>query len=213
MTRWAMIIDLHRCIGCKCCVQACTLANQVPEGLWRKCDEIGKPVLPDRRRLFITRNCMHCDNPPCNKVCPTGATYQRPDGIVDIDYERCVGCGYCIIACPYHARVIYQYTHDFEKDTSLHHKSKDQKHDNREGICTKCNFCVTRIENGLKRNLMPGVDSEATPFCVVACSCGALSFGDLDDPKSSVSQMIKERPTLRLSAEIETDPSVYYIIE
>ncbi len=213
MARWGMVIDLTRCIGCKSCIQACSLANGVPEGLWRKLDKLEEPQPPDRQRLFATRSCMHCDDPPCKIVCPTGATHQRTDGIVEIDYEKCVGCGYCIVACPYDARVIFRYRHCFEADTRLTQKTERKAHKNREEVCTKCNFCVTRIENGLEKNLIPGVDSDATPLCVVACSTGALSFGDLDDPQSHISQMIKERSTLRLFAQLETNPSVYYIIE
>jgi len=213
MTRWGMVIDLTRCIGCKSCVCACSLENGVPEGLWRKLDEIKEPQPPDRQRLFATRSCMHCDDPPCKSVCPTGATYQRADGIVDIDYEKCVGCGYCIVACPYHARVIYRYSHYFEADTQVTQKTGRKAHKNREGVCTKCNFCITRIEDGLKKNLIPGIDSEATPLCVVTCSCGALSFGDLDNPKSEVSNLIRENKTRRLNEELQTDPSVFYILE
>ena len=208
-----MAIDLTRCIGCKSCVIACSQANGVSEGLWRKLDTLGEPQPPDRQRFFATRSCMHCDNPPCKRVCPTGATHQRIDGIVDIDYEKCVGCGYCIVACPYDARVIGQYRHDFQKDTRLTEKKEHKAKNNREGVCIKCNFCISRIEDGLKKNLIPGVDSDATPLCVVTCSCGVLSFGDLDDPQSNISKIIKERQTLRLSVELETDPSVYYIIK
>jgi phenylacetyl-CoA:acceptor oxidoreductase subunit 1 len=213
MTRWAMVVDLTRCIGCRSCILACSQANRVSEGLWRKFNELKEPQPIDRQRLFATRSCMHCDDPPCNSVCPTGATYKRADGIVDIDYEKCVGCGYCIVACPYDARVIFRYQHCFEADTQLIGKIDCQAHKDREGVCTKCNFCLTRIENGLKKNLIPGIDSDATPLCVVTCSCGALSFGDLDDPQSGVSKTIKERQTLRLSEELETGPAVYYVIE
>jgi len=212
MTRWAMVIDLTRCIGCKNCIRACSQANGVSEGLWRKFDKLKEPQQPDRQRLFATRSCMHCDDPPCMSVCPTGATYQRTDGIVDIDYKKCIGCGYCIVACPYDARVIYRYAHYFETDTRFTQKEENKANQNREGVCTKCNFCVTRIEDGLKKNLIPGVDSDATPLCVVACSCGALSFGDLNDPESLVSRTIRKQQALRLSEELGTGPAVYYII-
>ena len=180
MTRWAMVIDLTRCIGCESCISACSLANGISDGLWRKLDELEAPQPPERQRLFATRSCMHCEEPPCKMVCPTGATFQRDDGIVGIDYEKCVGCGYCIVACPYDARVIFRYRHCFEADTRLIQKSERKANENREGVCTKCDFCVNRIEEGQKKNLRPGVDPDATPLCVATCSCGALSFGDID---------------------------------
>jgi len=212
MTRWAMVVDLTRCIGCKSCISACSLANAVSEGLWRKLDELEAPKPPERQRIFATRSCMHCEDPPCKKVCPTGATIQRTDGIVEIDYEKCVGCGYCIVACPYDARVIFRYRHSFQADTSLTQKSERKAYENREGVCTKCDFCVNRIENGRKKNLKPGVDPEATPLCVATCSCGALSFGDLANPQSSISKLIKGRNTIRIFDQLDTKPSVYYII-
>ena len=212
MTRWAMVVDLTRCIGCKSCISACSQANGVSEGLWRKLDELEAPQPPGRQRLFATRSCMHCEDPPCKMVCPTGATFQRADGIVEIDYEKCVGCGYCIVACPYDARVIFRYLHCFELDTRLIQKSERKAQENREGVCTKCDFCVNRIEDGQKKNLKPGIDPEATPLCVATCSCGALSFGDLDDHQSHISQIIKDRHTIRIYDQLETKPSVYYII-
>ena len=212
MTRWAMVIDLTRCIGCESCISACSLANGVPEGLWRKLDELETPQPPERQRLFATRSCMHCEEPPCKMVCPTGATFQRMDGIVEIDYEKCIGCGYCIVACPYDARVIFRYRHCFDADTQVVQNSESEPNENREGVCTKCDFCANRIENGLKNNLKPGVDPDATPLCVATCSCGALSFGDLDNPQSPISKLIKDRHTIRIFDQLETKPSVYYII-
>ena len=137
---------------------------------------------------------------------------QRPDGIVNIDYDKCIGCGYCIVACPYDARVIFQYPHYFEKETQSTQQAEKNTHKIREGVCVKCNFCINRIEDGMKRNLIPGVDSDATPFCVVNCSCDALSFGDLDDPDSPVSKIIRNCKTQRLLTELETDPAVFLIV-
>lgn len=212
MTHWAMVIDLTCCIGCKSCISACSLANGVPEELWRKLDELEVPQPPERQRLFATRSCMHCEDPPCKIVCPTGATFQRADGIVEIDYEKCVGCGYCIVACPYDARAIFRYHHCFEADTPLMQESERKAQENREGVCTKCDFCVNRIEDGQKKNLRPGIDPDATPLCVTTCSSGALSFGDLDDLQSHISQMIRDRHTIQIFDQLETNPSVYYII-
>lgn len=214
MTQWAMVMDLRRCIGCKTCVMACSQFNRVAVNFWRKVLEFAEPQPPLRQRYFIPTSCMHCQDPPCLAVCPTTATYKRSDGIVAIDYEKCVGCGYCIVACPYHAREIYKGDYDFEEGeipkkqpTSSPKKERDLL-----GVCTKCNFCLPRVEKGLADNLVPGKDTAATPKCVVACSCGVLHFGDLDDPESNVSKMLKVNKSMRLSEELGTQPSVYYIL-
>ena len=213
MAHWVMVIDLDCCIGCKACILACSQANCVPEGMWRKFSEVAQGPPPERKRLLATRSCMHCEDPPCKAVCPTGATYQRDDGIVGIDEEKCVGCGYCILACPYDARTIHRYQHSFDAYGISENEQVKASADLRAGICTKCNFCMSKIESGLKNNFQPGVDSDATPSCVLACSCGALHFGDLDDPDSAVSQLLKNRKACRPFTGVETRPSVYYLVD
>lgn len=205
MTHWAMVIDIRHCIGCKTCILACSQANGISDGAWRKIREGGEPSPPDRQRHFLTRACMHCENPPCLPVCPTTATHRRKDGIVAVDPEKCVGCGACILACPYDARVLDTPRHDFEAGLP-----RDAQ---RKGTCTKCHFCIPRIEKGLESGLKPGVDPEATPACVATCLTGALHFGDIDDPESHVSKIILSHPSIRLSEASGTNPSVYYIID
>ena len=206
MTHWGMVIDIRRCIGCKNCVLACSQANPICEGFWRKFQPLGDPAPPHRQRFFLTAGCMHCSQPACLSVCPTTATQRRHDGIVTINPDKCVGCGACIMACPYDARAIYNGKHNFESGSELSKQSALQ-----EGTCTKCNFCLPRIQNGLNQNLTPGIDSQATPLCVATCSANALHFGDLDDPDSAVSQLIKENKTTCLAEHLGTQPSVYYI--
>jgi phenylacetyl-CoA:acceptor oxidoreductase subunit 1 len=208
-----MVIDLRKCIGCNSCTIACKETNKVPSNIWRRVTDCGLSDYPERQRLFLPMSCMHCTEPPCLKVCPTGATYQRPDGIVEIDYERCLGCGYCIIACPYQARTIFKEEYEFSvnailEGTDMHGSALD-----RIGVCTKCNFCRPCVETGLSRGLRPGIDPEATPACVVTCSANALYFGDLNDPHSVVSRLIEENKTFSLQEELKTGPSVYYIID
>lgn len=212
MTRWAMVIDLTRCIGCKACMTACSQANNIPEGMWRKLHVLPETLPPERGRTNLTRSCMHCDTPYCLEVCPTGATFKRADGIVEIDARKCIGCSYCILACPYDARTIYRSIHQFETQTACADKTSDAMANERQGTCTKCNFCATRIDNGLVKGLKPGVDDEATPMCVVTCSCGALNFGDLDDPESEVSRMIAQHEIATLFSGVETGPAVFYIL-
>jgi phenylacetyl-CoA:acceptor oxidoreductase subunit 1 len=161
--------------------------------------------------MFLHMSCMHCSEAPCLSVCPTKATYRRPDGIIGIDYDRCVGCSYCIVACPYRARTIFTRGFDFETrdwDTA----GMTEQSSDRTGVCTKCTFCMSRIDEGLKRGLQPGIDAEASPVCVITCSAKALYFGDLDDPGSVVSDLIRNNKTARLQEELGTDPSVYLIL-
>jgi phenylacetyl-CoA:acceptor oxidoreductase subunit 1 len=210
MAHWVMVVDLRQCIGCKTCVLACSQANDVSEGFWRHFEQLGEPGPANRQRLFITTACMQCCQPACLPVCPTTATYQRQDGIVAIDPNKCMGCGACIMACPYDARSIFTHAYQFESDGRA--DTPETLDPAREGTCTKCNFCLPRVQTGLEKGLSPGIDPEATPFCVLTCSTGALNFGDLDDPQSTVSKLIKENKTQRLSEHLGTEPSVYYIL-
>jgi phenylacetyl-CoA:acceptor oxidoreductase subunit 1 len=142
-------------------------------------------------------------------VCPTGATCQRDGGIVEINHDLCLGCGYCIVACPYDARTITsgdRITTDNETKDSIKHNP------DRVGICVKCDFCLQRLREGLKKGLIPGTDAEATPLCVNFCLANAIHFGDLDDPESEVSKLIRGNTTIRLQKETASDPAVYYIV-
>ena len=204
MPRWAMIIDLRKCVGCETCIETCRQINKSPPGpAWRKLIEHRMEGNPGGRHLFLTMSCMHCEMPTCLEVCPTGATYRRPDGIVDINLDLCMGCGSCVVACPYQARSIAKNDIMPEEITG---KNKD-----RIGICTKCNFCLQYIDSGLEQGLKPGSDPEATPRCVRFCLAEALYFGDLDDHESAVSKLIRDNKVVRMLEELGTNPSVYYI--
>ena len=105
MTRYAMVADLRRCVGCQTCTAACRHANTTPPGVqWRRVLDMEMGTYPDVRRVFVPVGCMHCADPPCMEVCPSTATSKRDDGIVVIDYDKCIGCAYCAVACPYQAR-------------------------------------------------------------------------------------------------------------
>ena len=211
MARWVMVIDLRKCIGCGACKKVCISTNKIhPTTRWRQVFE-GPAKEGDGKRLFLTISCMHCNNPPCLDVCPSKATYRRSDGIVDIDYGRCVGCGYCIVACPYKVRSLA--TGDLISLDEGDSTEKSDMRPDRIGVCMKCNFCLPRLDRGLAQGLKPGIDPEATPACVNFCVSEALHFGDLDDPESVVSRMILENKFVRLGEDLCTEPSVYYICE
>ena len=212
MTHWGMVVDLRKCVGCQTCTIACKQTNDTPPAIfWRWVADCEVGQYPTVQRVFLPMGCQHCADAPCFEVCPTSATYRRTDGIVDIHYNLCIGCGYCIVACPYLARnIIFEQTPYFAAgpippETTL-------ARPDRVGVCTKCNFCLPMVDAGLKQGLKPGVDPEATPTCVASCIANALHFGDLDDAQSNVSQYMREHKTTRLMEELGTKPSVYYVV-
>ena len=210
MTRWTMIADLRRCVGCQTCTASCRHANATPPGVqWRRVLDMEFGEYPDVQRAFVPVGCQHCEDPPCMTVCPTKATKQRPDGIVTIDYELCIGCSYCAVACPYQARYKVDVAQFAYGEASV---SEAQRHDKaRLGVATKCTFCVDRIDAGLAKGLRPGVDPEATPACVNACISEALAFGDGDDPQSNVSRLLAENQHFRMHEELGTKPGFFYL--
>jgi phenylacetyl-CoA:acceptor oxidoreductase subunit 1 len=205
-----MVADLRRCVGCQTCTVACRHANATPPGTqWRRVVDIEVGEYPDVRRTFVPVGCMQCDDPPCMHVCPSTATRKRPDGIVSIDYDLCIGCSYCALACPYQARyktdrATFAYGAPTEQEAQRHDPA-------RLSVATKCTFCSDRIDAGLPRGLTPGVDPEATPACVNSCISGALQFGDLDDPRSHVSQLLAQNRHFRMHEALGTGPGFYYL--
>jgi phenylacetyl-CoA:acceptor oxidoreductase subunit 1 len=212
MTRWGMAIDVRRCVGCQTCTVACKQEQALPPGTaWRFVVDCEVGTYPDVRRLFLPMQCMHCASPPCVPVCPTGASRQRPDGIVWIREEACVGCGYCAMACPYRARHLVRETAGAFAEPTPAEAARARP--DRRGVMTKCSFCKERVDAGLDAGLRPGVDPDATPMCAVACIAGAIVFGDLDDPGSRVARMAADPGAQVLLPECGTDPRVYYLAD
>ena len=210
MTRWAMVADLRRCVGCQTCTAACKQANATPPGVqWRRVVDLEVGEYPEVKRAFVPVGCMHCDDPPCMEVCPSTATRKRADGIVTIDYDLCIGCSYCAVACPYQARYKVDAA---EVAYGGAMPSEEVRHsEKRIGVATKCTFCSERIDAGLAKGLKPGVDPEATPACVNSCIAKALHFGDADDPRSNVSRLLAENQSFRMHEELGTGPGFYYL--
>jgi Fe-S-cluster-containing dehydrogenase component/DMSO reductase anchor subunit len=210
MTRWAMLADLERCVGCQTCTAACRHTNATsPAVQWRKVIDVEAGTFPNVSRTFVPVGCQHCADPPCMHVCPTTATRQRADGIVTIDYSLCIGCAYCEVACPYQARFLVN-----EPETAYGpamQNEVERADDERLGVAQKCTFCSDRVDFGLENGLTPGVDPRATPACVNSCIADALHFGDVDDPKSNVSQMLRKHKNFKMHAELKTEPGFFYL--
>jgi len=153
--------------------------------------------------------CQHCDEPACLDVCPTTATKKRADGIVTIDYDICIGCAYCAVACPYQARYKTERASFAYGQASAHETQR--RDDDRLAVATKCTFCVDRIDSGLAQGLKPGVDPAATPACVNACIADALAFGDLDDPGSNINRLLEANQHFRMHEELGTGPGFFYL--
>jgi molybdopterin-containing oxidoreductase family iron-sulfur binding subunit len=203
-----MAIDLKRCSGCKTCSVMCKVANNLPKGIfWNRIrTEGGNAVdtasgaFPNVHMRHWPINCQHCENPACARVCPVGATFKDQEtGIVQQDYDKCIGCRMCMAACPYTGVRSFNweepqfYGVDFafgDMQAPAH-----QKH-----TVEKCTFCAHRIVKGEE------------PACMENCIGRARHYGDLDDPDSAVSRLIASREHVRLLADKGTEPSVYYLV-
>jgi Fe-S-cluster-containing dehydrogenase component len=198
--RYGMVIDLRRCIGCYGCQIACKAENCTPpEVLWSRVLLYEWGNYPLSRRLALPVLCMHCADPPCVKACPNGATAKGPDGIVTVDADKCMGCGSCIIACPYQARTMNRQPMGYFGAQGLTPYEQVGYKKHTAGVVGKCDFCRPRLSRGLE------------PACVIGCLTKARFFGDLEDPHSQVSQLIQNRRGFQIFPELGTDPSVFYL--
>jgi len=212
--RWGMVIDLTKCIGCWACVMACKQEHFLPRDVfWARIATAETGTFPQVSKQVVPMLCNHCQDAPCVEVCPTGATTVREDGVVCVNYDKCVGCRYCIIACPYQHRTFLSDIKEYNPGrgfTELEVVGR-QLYPLQKGTVLKCNFCLERIDSGIKQGLKPGADRGATPACVIACPSKSRYFGDLDDPEDEVVRQIRERKGFQLHPEFDTNPSVYYL--
>ncbi|MGQ9630544.1 MAG: 4Fe-4S dicluster domain-containing protein [bacterium] len=228
MARYGMVIDLDRCTGCRSCMVACKVENSTPQAIfWMYVFRFEEGEYPDTRVWFMPRPCMHCDSPPCVKVCPTGARYKREDGLVSTDSDICIGCRYCHAACPYGVNYFNwkdpkeNYYLDWSGPQAAEALSRvtrgtippyknpalERLYDgrriagggHRQGVIEKCTFCVQRVEEGLE------------PACANTCPVRAILFGDLDDLNSAPSRALRAKRSFQLLEEFGTNPKVHYV--
>ena len=195
LQRWGMLVDTTKCSsGCDKCVSACATENGINEKVadprqaaqWIRKIEVKNPKNGYQHSLPMM--CQHCAEPPCVDVCPTGASMKRADGIVLVDRHICIGCRYCMMACPYKAR------------SFVHQPLTQQNPEVPRGLgCVEsCTFCVHRVDKGLK------------PACVEACPEGAMLFGDLEDPNSDIARRIAQTATTQVRADLKLNTGVRY---
>lgn len=225
MARWGMVIDLDRCTGCQACVIACKAENNIPF--------VGEEEAHQGRRIswmeiitefhesggktrarFIPRPCLHCEEAPCTKVCPVYATYSDPEGLVAQIYHRCIGCRFCMVACPYNAK--YFNWRQYEVPETMKNQVNPDVSVRQKGVVEKCTFCHHRLLKAKDRARHEGRDlarEDYVPACVESCPTRSITFGDLDDAGSEVARLSRSTRAFRLLEELGTEPKVFYLEE
>lgn len=223
MPKWAMVIDLDKCTGCGACMVSCKMENNIsvstPEDAeknrvmyWMDMLSSYEGVYPNVEIKRTPKPCFHCDNPPCTKVCPVRATYKNQEGLVAQIYHRCIGCRYCIVACPYNAKVFNWNQPErvgepfvpANPDVSLRMI----------GVVEKCSFCAHRL---IKVKEQADIedrsikDGEYVPACAEICPADAIYFGDIENKNSRVTKLVKSYRATRKMDDLGVEPKVYYL--
>jgi molybdopterin-containing oxidoreductase family iron-sulfur binding subunit len=221
--RWGMAIDLDRCTGCEACVAACHAENNLPisppteaaKGRafhWIRIDRYYEGEFPDIRVRYMPVLCQHCDNAPCEPVCPVYATYHNPEGLNVQVYNRCVGTRYCGNNCPYSTRFFNWFDPQWPDPLPLQHNPDVSVRG--VGTMEKCTFCIQRIQrakNDARDENPPVGDGDVQPACVQSCPAEAMVFGDLNDHESKAARLAESRRATRLLEDLGTKPKVIYL--
>jgi len=221
--QWAMVIDLDRCTGCEACVVACRVENNIPtvgpeeaaKGRsinWIRVERYFEGEYPDVKARFMPVLCQHCEEAPCEPVCPVYATYHTDEGLNAQVYNRCVGTRYCANNCPYTVRFFNFF--DPVWDAPLEKALNPEVSVRTGGVMEKCTFCIQRIRKGEDKAKDEGRevrDGDVTPACVQTCETKAMYFGNIADPTSEVSRLSKSNRAMKLLEELGTKPRVIYL--
>lgn len=223
MVQWGMVIDLDKCSGCQACVAACAMESSVPLGSAEEA-ALGRLIrwlqmlprvqgrYPHLSASLTPMMCQHCERPPCTYVCPVSATYRNPEGNVAQIYWRCIGCRYCVNACPYTVKW-FNYSDPVWPGGTAEATNPDVEL-REKGVTEKCGFCSQRLQRAKElarvegRPLAPG---EYVPACAEACPARAIVFGDLDDPESEAGRLARSPRAVRLLEDLGTRPNVIYL--
>lgn len=214
--QWVMVIDQENCVGCGWCSSACKAVNDTPMDIWWNI--VYKESQISNKNVFLPRLCMQCEDPPCVDACPVKATYKREgDGLVIMDYDKCIGCRYCMAACPYGSRYFNWKEYTEENKIAGIQFGFPEFWRRPRGVVEKCNFCIPiRIDKAIEKGLTPGKDKEATPVCVNICPYNAMFFGDLNGyighPKwGQLSKDTISSRGWRVRQDLGTKPRVVYL--
>ncbi len=223
MSKWAMAIDLDRCTGCEACMVSCKVENNIPiveaeeaqSGrvmYWMDMMSTHEGEAQEFTQQSVPKPCFHCDDPPCVLVCPVGATYRNPEGLVAQVYHRCIGCRYCMAACPYTAKVFNWYEPTWLEDSEL--RPNPDVSIRMAGVVEKCSFCSHRLMDVKERADLEDReirDGEYIPACQEICPADAIVFGDIEDKSSRVYQLSRSYRARKYMDDLGVKPKVFYL--